>query len=437
MILAREISSRYREPILRGDALWSMIAFVVQVGLGGVTAIAIGRHFGPEVKGHASLVNIGPTVAAWLFAMGVGHASMYLAAGGRARSAELLTMATAVAPVFGLAAAVVGWIVLSPSAGRPEVAVALGVGLLLSPLQLAREYKSAVLLGLKEVKRYAQVSIAARLPATALLLLAVYTFPLPAFYLTIPVSLALSHTLVIFLVRRSLRWRWAWSSETLREQLRYGIRSHFGNVSETGVLRFDQFAVYWILGPTSLGLYSVGALCADLLAQAAQAASYVFFGRIAAAGQRARYLARLAIATNALALLGLAVPLALFAEPVVVALFGRGFEPAVDVLRILAFAGVAQGSGRMAVSALRALGHPLRSSAAHVAGLVAGIPLVLLLAPQYDVNGVAVATLISHSLVALVGYATIGAAFDRLVSGPGPDPLAPPASRPAPPAAPR
>jgi O-antigen/teichoic acid export membrane protein len=116
------------------------------------------------------------------------------------------------------------------------------------------------------------------------------------------------------------------------------------------------------------------------------------------------------------------VPLGLFADLIVVALFGRGFEPAVEVLRILAFAGVAQGSGRMAVSALRALGHPLRSSAAHVGGLIAAIPLVLALAPQYGTAGVATATLISHSLVALIGYVAIGSALDRVVGGRGPEP---------------
>lgn len=415
MIILREAASRHREPVIRGDALWSMLAFIVQVGLGGIVAIAIGRHFGPEVKGYATLVNIGPPVVAWMLAMGIGHASMYLVAGGRMPADLVLTMSTVIAPVVGLTAAVVGWVILGRSAGPPEVAVALVLGLLLAPLHLLREYHGAVLLGLNRVKRFAQVTIMARLPAAALVLVAVYAFPVPVFYLMIPLSFAISNLLIIGMVFWMLRWRWRWSPHTLREQVRYGVRSHVGNMSEVGVLRFDQFAVYWLLGPTALGFYSVGALCADLLAQAALAASNVFFARIAGAGERARYLARLTIGASALALVAIAIPLVLLADVLVVAFFGQGFRPAADVLRILAFAGAAQGTGRVAVSALRALGSPLRSSAAHLFGILVGVPLVLVLTPGFGINGAAVGTLLMHLVVGAGAYVAIGSVFDRSV----------------------
>src|SRR2546428_6976174 len=124
----------------------------------------------------------------------------------------------------------------------------------------------------------------------------------------IPVSFAVSNLVVVGSVLRTLRWRWHWSVPTLERQLRYGIRSHPSDAVVVALLRFDQFAVYWILGPTALGLYSVGALCADLLSQAAQAAGHLFFARVSAAGPPGPYPPRLASGSSALALLPLATP---------------------------------------------------------------------------------------------------------------------------------
>lgn len=412
MILLREARSRYREPALRGDAVWSVLAFVVQIAAGGLVAVAIGRHYGPEVKGYASLLNIGPTIAAWLAGISIGQACMFLAASRRGRTDELLTTATAVAPVLGLLAAIGGWVVLSSSAGSPDVAAALALGLAFAFLQELRDFHSAVLLGLNRVTDYAKMTITSRLPTAAIVLVAVYALPVEALYYAIPLSIILSNLLMVVFVRRALRWRWRWSRETLIGQLRYGLQSHFGNVSEIGVLRVDQLSVYWILGPTSLGLYSVGALVADFMAQGAQAASYVFFARITAAGSRGPHLARLAVAASSLVLFAVAVPVFLFADVIILQIFGPGFEGSVQTLRILAFAGVAQGTGRVAVSALRALGSPLRSSGAHAAGLLVMVPLVIWLS-RYGIEGVAVGTLTAHLVVAVGAYLTIHGPLSR------------------------
>jgi O-antigen/teichoic acid export membrane protein len=100
------------------------------------------------------------------------------------------------------------------------------------------------------------------------------------------------------------------------------------------------------------------------------------------------------------------VPIFLFADRLVTAIFGPGFEQAVAPLRILVFAGVAQGTARMAISAVRALGSPLRSSAAHAVGIVTTAPLALWLV-RYGIAGVAVATLAGQLVVAVIAYIII------------------------------
>ena len=407
MILFREVGARYRDAVLRADAAWSVIAFVVQVGAGGLVAVVIGRHLGPEAKGYASLISIGPTVAAWLAAVGIGQATMYLAAGGRDPIDRLLTMSTTMAPVLGAAAAVAGWLALAPRTEAPDVSLALAVGFVFATLQLLRDFHAAALLGVNRVTTYAKATMYSRIISAAIVIAAVYLLPLPGLYVAVAVSLAAANLSVIVLADRSLGWSWSWSRPTLGRQLHYGLQSHFGNVSEIGLLRLDQFVVYGVLGATQLGLYSVAALCADFMAQAAQAASYVFFARISRAGARGPHLARLAVGASCLALFAIAVPIFLFADPLVRVVFGPGFDDAVPPLRILVFAGVAQGTARMAISAVRALGSPLHSSAAYAVGILTTAPLALWLV-RYGIGGVAVATLAGQLMVAIIAYIIIG-----------------------------
>jgi O-antigen/teichoic acid export membrane protein len=406
VILFREAGARYRDAVLRADAAWSIIAFVIQVAAGGLVAVVIGRHLGPEAKGYASLISIGPTVAAWLAALGIGQATMFLAAGRRDPIDRLLTMSTATAPLLGGAAAVAGWLVLGPKTESPEVALALAVGFVFVCLQLLRDFHASALLGVKRVTTYAKATMYSRIISAGIVIAAVYLLPLPGLYLAVAISLAAANLFVIVVADRALRWSWHWSPSTLGRQLRYGLQSYFGHVSEIGLLRLDQFIVYGALGATQLGLYSVAALCADFMAQAAQAASYVFFARISRAGERGPHLARLAVGASCLTLFAIALPIFLFADPLVTTIFGPGFEQAVAPLRILVFAGVAQGTARMAISAVRALGSPLRSSAAHAAGLLTTAPLALWLV-KYGIAGVAVATLAGQLVVAVIAYIII------------------------------
>jgi O-antigen/teichoic acid export membrane protein len=404
VILLREFAARYREPVIRADALWSAIGFSAQIAIGGIVAIAIGRQFGPEVKGYSSLLTIGPSIVAWMLAMGIGPATMYFATSRRIAASELLTGASVLAVVFGAFAAVIGWIALRPSVDSPEVVFALGIGLVLTIVQLLREYHGAALLGLRHVALYAQTAIVARAAGAVLLIAAVYLAPLPIFYVMIPVSFAVSNLVVVGAVLRTVRWRWRWSRAALERQVRFGVHSAPGDAVVVGLLRFDQFAVYLLLGPVALGLYSVGALCADFLAQAGQAAANLFFARVSAAGPRAPYLARLAVGASAIGLLALAVPLVVLADRIIIGFFGQGFEGAIGSWRILAFAGVVEGTSRVAVIALRALGSPLRASVMNLGGLLVNVPLVLTLGPRYGLEGVAIATLVAHGVVAIGAY---------------------------------
>jgi len=372
-----------------------------QLSAGGVIAILVSRHLGPEAKGYSTLLTIGPSIIAWVVAMGLNPATMYFTARSFDVS-RLLTGSFVLAFVFGGLGTLLGWLALAPGVGVPAVHVALAVALVLIAVQLLREFHGAALLGLHRVAQYAQVTLAARLAGSILLVAAIYLVPVELFYLAIPISFALSNAFIVLAVRRIVRWRWAWQGSLLVEQLRYGLRSHLGDAVLVLLIRLDQFVVYVLFGATALGFYSVAALCADFLTQAGQAAGNLFFARVSRAGERGPYLARLAVGSAALGLLGLAVPLILLAHPIVTILFGQGFDVAVGPWRLLALAGAAEGTSRVAGLALRALGVPLLASLMNVAGLVLNLPLVIVFGIAYGLEGVALAMLLGDVVVLVI-----------------------------------
>lgn len=384
-----------------------MFGLFAQISIGGVIAILISRHLGPEAKGYSTLLTIGPSIIAWVVAMGLNPATMYFTSRSLDAS-RLLTGSFVLAFVFGAVGTLLGWLALAPGLGTvPAVRVALVVALALIFLQLLREFHGAALLGLHRVAQYAQLALAARVAGSALLVAAIYLAPTDVFYVAIPVSFAISNVFIVLAVRRLVRWRWAWSWPVLVEQLRYGLRSHLGDAVLVLLIRLDQFVVYALFGATALGFYSVAALCADFLTQAGQAAGNLFFARVSRAGARGPYLARLAVGTAALGLLALAIPLVLFAHQLVTLLFGQGFDVAVGPWRLLALAGAAEGTSRVAGLALRALGAPLLASLMNVAGLVLNLPLVIVLGQLHGLEGVALAMLLGDVVVLVIAYAAL------------------------------
>lgn len=420
--LGPEVVHRFRNPGFRRDTLWSIGQIGAYSALGAMQAIAVGRHFGYEPMGYVSLIVLAPTIAGWLLSLGMTHGAMYLAGASRSRIDQLLTSSAVGALALGSVAAAIAWWSFSSFLGLPEVRLAFAIGVLAIPLLLMRETFGGALVGSHNVALYSKAALLARLTSVGIVIAATYTAPLALFYPLISVAQVTSHLIVIGAVAAHFRWRWRWDTATAVTQLRYGLRSHLGGISEIGALRFDQFVLFAWLGAAGLGLYSAAVFVAETLSLFAYATTLVTFGRLSTApANDVRRLTELTLASVSLALLVFALPLWLFAEPLLVLLFGPGFAPAATALRILVLAAVIQGTGRVATSALRALGHPLVSSIVYVLGLIVGIPLVLWLVPAAGIEGAAIASLGAYLLTTVAAVAWLALAPPQLARSARPD----------------
>lgn len=406
---------RLARPAFRRDTAWSICSFAVYAALGAVQAIAIARHLGPEAKGYVSILILGPTVVGWLLSLGLTPATMYLAGGARETVARLFTMSAFAAAVLGAAGAVVTIFVVGPLVeDRGDVYRALVLGVVLLPTLLLRESYGAVLVGIGEIVAFSKASMVARILSVGLVVLATYASPPAWFFAAVSASLGISNVVVVFWAACG-RFRWNWSPDTLRMQIRYGLRSHIGGISELGALRFDQFVVFAAAGAAQLGFYSSAVFVSEILILFAYATTTVTFGRLSGASpDHALRLSRLTVMAVSAALGLAAIPIMVLAEPVMRFLFGPGFAVAASALSLLTLAAMVQGVGRVAVSALRALGHPLLSSLVHLLGLGASVPLVLWLVPAYGIVGAAAASLASYGVTTVLAVAWLWAPRSRV-----------------------
>lgn len=409
MIAFRDLRARAKQPALRRDTLWTVGAFAVYSALGALQAIAIARHLGPETKGFVTLIVLGPTIVGWLLVTGLSQANAYIAGRSPERLHQLLTMSFVAAMSLGVLAAICGWVLLGGMAGGSEdVRLGLALSLLTVPLLLVASSFGYVLTGARMMVPYSKASMLGRLLSVAMVVAATYFASTSIFYMTVGISQAVANLTVTAVVARELGWRWAWDPSILRTQLQYAWRSHIGGVSQLGALRFDQYVIIQSLGAVQLGFYSAAVLVSEVLSLFAYAVNTVSFGRIAASTSTyARHLAHLSVVSMLAALIGLAVPLWILAEFILTVAFGAGFREATPVLRILVLAGISQGIARTGTSALRALGRPSASSIVNVLGLIASVPLVLILVPRYGIEGAAAASLGGYTVTAVAAALAI------------------------------
>ena len=188
-----------------------------------------------------------------------------------------------------------------------------------------------------------------------------------------------------------------------RDLASYGWRQLVTGVAWLLTYKLDQLYLSVAVAPTALGLYAVGATVGEVIAPVAASAGAVMLARVAAGGHaEAKSSLRLALTFC----LAIAAPLCLlavmFADDLLIHVFGPEFKDAADVLRIYAGGGVALAVGTVLGDTLRGLNHPLDPAKAEVGGAVSTIVLLMLLVPAYGLEGAAAASTTSYTLVAIM-----------------------------------
>jgi len=174
--------------------------------------------------------------------------------------------------------------------------------------------------------------------------------------------------------------------------LRFGSRAWAGSLSTLLNARSDQILMAFIATQTALGIYAVAVNASELLLYIPSAVAAAMLPAISAtdsamAPGRALRVLRVTM------LIGVATMLvaALLGPPLIPLVFGEPFDPSVEPFLWLLPGVVGYSAMSVTTSALLAAGSPGRSSVGPVISLVVGIALDLILIPELDATGAAIA----------------------------------------------
>jgi len=308
------------------------------------------------------------------------------------------------------------WALFSGSS-QAEVPYAAAITLLVVPGTLAQQYGLAVLQGLQQYRafnilRLSQAviySLGAVLAYSAgwhdlLIVTAIWVLStVAAGALTLAVAVARTRELT-----RD-------SQVDLRQMLGFGLRGLLGYVSPVETFRIDQAVAGFLLSPSALGLYVVGAGFTNLPRFVAQSVGMV--GYPVVASQPTRQLARREMmrffVVGALMSAGLVAILEALAAWMVPFFYGQEFLPAVQITQILLLGALFLSLRRLLTDGLRGMNLPGIGSVAELIGWVTLAPCFILLVPRYGLDGIAWSVVISWG-VSLIAVAVPAIATTRV-----------------------
>ena len=271
------------------------------------------------------------------------------------------------------------------------------------------QFAGVLLLGRQKPNEYAMVSLLASCTFLGLMLLAEFT---PGMDLTpwktcvlfaisrgIPALLALW-----FLFKGSEKASVVPSKELIISLFRFGAGQYPGALGGLALKRMDTIAIGLWVGPGAAGLYSIGKYAFEGVMSVPRSIAAMLAGastRLEDAGRAAALVVRSAKVTFVvMTLFALAGSVA--AIWLVVPIFGAEFADAVQLIWVMALAGVLLGTASVFNAYFFSIGRPWLSSILTVLSGIVSVIGLLLTVPPWGETGAAYSLLFA-SLIALVG----------------------------------
>jgi O-antigen/teichoic acid export membrane protein len=176
----------------------------------------------------------------------------------------------------------------------------------------------------------------------------------------------------------------------------YGLRAYGGNLSQVLNGQLDRVLAVGLLSPGAMGLYVVALSFSMTLNVCWQAVVQVLFAK--ASGRPADEVVALtgqAVRGNVVVTLLAALGLEVLGPWLLSTIYGQEFLGAVKVFRILIPAMALSGTAQVLLRSFMALDRPGLVSVIQGIGVGLTAPLILVLTPRYDLEGVGLALLIS------------------------------------------
>lgn len=379
-------------------------------GVGLATGTLAARLLGPSGRGELVAIQTVPVLLAALALVGLPSAVTYYTAGSTARARGLLASAVAVCMPVTAVLVGAGWLVLPPLLDHhgTEVTRAAQTYLLYVPIHVLIALSSGLLLGLSSFKAW---NFLRSLPP--IMWLGVLLSYLPgvspgAVRLSWTYLVAMAPLTIIVLGISATRAPSAParpSKGDIVSLIRFGAPGALASIPLLVNLRIDQVVMSALVPAAQLGIYAAAVSWSGALSPVLASTSPIVLPLMASSERShderegtAAKATRVSLLVAALgsAFVFLASPLAIHL------LFGKAFEGAVPVARVLAIAAGFNGLNGLLGEVLKGLGAPRWPMWAEFASLPLTFLLLFLLLPSLGILGAAWASLAAYAAASLV-----------------------------------
>ncbi len=396
-VLGMAASAGDRRPLSSSFAASSAIQ-----ALNVVTGILLARALGPAGRGELAAAMLWPALFAALGSLGVSEAITYHAARASAAPGTLVgsSLALGLAQAAVLTGGAATALALLLANHTSDVRAAANAYVAYIPMFLLSTYLMSVLGGMRRYATYQALRVL-MIAASALGLVGLAAAGALTVRSAVLVYLGANLATVLAAAGTLRLWRMTLAIERglVGRLIRFGVRSHGGNVASMLNERLDQLVISVFLAPASLGLYVVAVTMTSMTGLVGSSAAMVALPSVASAPTatgRAREACRL-VGTTLLLSVSVTLPV-IVALPLLIDLFfGHAYAAAIRPGRTLLVATVALSTGRVLGAVLRAIGRPLDAGLAEFLALVATLLGMAILLPSFGLMGAAVTSLVAYA----------------------------------------
>lgn len=359
------------------------------------SGILLARAFPPAERGVLAAVILWPTLLAAVGNLGLPDAVTFRVSTMRPRLSHTVSTSLSMAVLQSFLMVLLGFVLIRSLSerGHVEDSKAAFTFLFYIPLNMLALVAAAVFNGLQQYRAFNIARISVITLNVLFLAPLYYTDNLTIINATYAYLLSnfLTCGIALILLFQTNAERIKPSMCEAQELVRYGLKSHVGNIS--GVLndRLDQLLISVFMNPVQLGYYVIALTTSSGLSIIGTSLNVVVFPKVSAAAAAQKVSLAKQYLTLTVVTTGIAATAMLILTPSLITLFfGTAYQQAVPVARVLVVGIAVMCLSRVMGAILKGYGEPLAVGIAELFGLGVTILGLSILLPRYGLMGAAV-----------------------------------------------
>ncbi|WP_151733162.1 lipopolysaccharide biosynthesis protein [Paenibacillus tengchongensis] len=384
-------------------AVKTMIVSILILLVNMLTGVLTARYLGPTGRGEQTAMVNWSQFLAFSLSFGIPSALIYNAKKNPDDAGVLYRLALLLGIGFGILATVIGVVVLPYwlDSFSPQVVLFAQWSMVLCPLVVISQINNAAFQFRGDYSKFNLIRYLVPLLTLAaigilILLDAITPYTTALAYLLPAMPLFIANTVSLL---RTYRVKMKDTYLNFKRLITYGFGSYGNDLLGQFTTYIDQILIAALLRPADLGLYAVAVSLSRMVNFFSNSVKVVLFPKASELSKEeciALTFRAFRISTT-VTLLG-SLLLMLIAPLIIPLLYGKEFNTALTVFRLLLLEVTISGGTLILAQMFMALGKPKFVSILQGVGLALVVPLLFVLVPEYGLFGAGLAMLLSGSL---------------------------------------